>query len=176
MPTPRKHSSLARRVAPALLITGTAGAFLLALDRPRAATDESGDTGTTAPADDSASAMTTSTTTRSGSSGSNASGNASSTVPTTPTCSGDLVEGSSISTKYGAVQVAATVSADGTICDIKVERAPSGGKSGSITSRAVPILRQRALAAQDATFDGVSGATYTSQAYKKSLQAVIDAR
>jgi uncharacterized protein with FMN-binding domain len=46
----------------------------------------------------------------------------------------------------------------------------------SINQRAVPTLDQRALAAGGTNFSGVSGATYTTNAYKKSLQAILDQR
>jgi uncharacterized protein with FMN-binding domain len=51
----------------------------------------------------------------------------------------------------------------------------SSGTSVSISAGAEPILRQEAVSAQSAQIDVVSGATYTSEAYKQSLQAAIDA-
>ena len=36
------------------------------------------------------------------------------------------------------------------------------------------MLRQRALAAQSADIETVSGATYTSEAYRSSLQSALD--
>lgn len=53
---------------------------------------------------------------------------------------------------------------------------PSGdGRSQRISQAVAPILREEALAAQDAPIDLVSGATYTSRAYASSLQAALDA-
>lgn len=154
----RRHRGLARHAAPALALAGAAGGLVLLLDHPT-----------------SAGLPTTSTATAAA----NAPGSSSSDVPTpttTPTsCTGSAVQGTSVSTKYGPVEVQATVSSDGRLCDLTTLRAPSGGKSGAISSRAVPVLRQRALSAQSASFDGVSGATYTSTAYKKSLQSILDA-
>ena len=43
-----------------------------------------------------------------------------------------------------------------------------------INSVAVPILTQETLAAQSAQIDSVSGATYTSDGYKGSLQSALD--
>ncbi|MGC0371044.1 FMN-binding protein [Microbacterium sp. SLBN-111] len=43
-----------------------------------------------------------------------------------------------------------------------------------INSRALPILVQETLSAQSADIDMVSGATYTSTGYKKSLQSALD--
>ena len=47
-------------------------------------------------------------------------------------------------------------------------------RSAQISSIAAPILRREALAAQSASIDTVSGATYTSEAYAQSLQAALD--
>ena len=82
--------------------------------------------------------------------------------------------GSTISTEYGPVQVSMTVSG-GRITDVKVLKAPSEHfRSTQINETALPTLRQRALTAQNANFDNVSGATYTSEGYKASLQSAID--
>ena len=48
-------------------------------------------------------------------------------------------------------------------------------KSVSINERALPTLIQEALTAQSADVDTVSGATYTSNSYRDSLQSAIDA-
>lgn len=81
--------------------------------------------------------------------------------------------GSSVSTRYGAVQVAITVT-DGAITDVKTLAAPSGGKNDRYTSMSVPVLRTEALAAQSADIDIVTGATYTSKGYITSLQSAVD--
>jgi uncharacterized protein with FMN-binding domain len=39
----------------------------------------------------------------------------------------------------------------------------------------VPVLRREALQRQSAEIDTVSGATYTSDGYRRSLQAALDA-
>ncbi|MFN8077695.1 MAG: FMN-binding protein [Kineosporiaceae bacterium] len=99
-----------------------------------------------------------------------------STSPTpTPTkgASGTFT-GSTVNTRYGPVQVEITV-VDGTITKSTALQSPSGGESSRINSRALPILEQQVLAAQSATIDGVSGATFTSGGYKTSLQSAIDA-
>ena len=44
------------------------------------------------------------------------------------------------------------------------------------TAAAVPKLIAETLTAQSAKIDSVSGATITSEGYKKSLQAAIDAK
>ncbi|MFF1275413.1 FMN-binding protein, partial [Streptomyces marokkonensis] len=83
------------------------------------------------------------------------------------------VTGDAASTQYGAVQVRLTVSG-GKITKAEAVQAPKGGQSDRITSSAVPRLNQAAVAAQGAEIDAVSGATYTSAGYKKSLQSALD--
>jgi uncharacterized protein with FMN-binding domain len=46
--------------------------------------------------------------------------------------------------------------------------------SQQLASQAIPMLRSEVLAAQNANIQGVSGATYTSQAYAQSLQSALD--
>jgi uncharacterized protein with FMN-binding domain len=75
---------------------------------------------------------------------------------------------------YGDVQVQVTL-ANGKITDVQAIALPAGGHSGRISSYVAPILRTQALTAQSAAIDGVSGATYTSQAYAQSLQGALDA-
>ena len=43
-----------------------------------------------------------------------------------------------------------------------------------ISERSVPRLAQEVIAAQSAHIDTVSGATYTSQGYRESVQSAID--
>jgi uncharacterized protein with FMN-binding domain len=87
-----------------------------------------------------------------------------------------VVDGATINTKWGPVQVEASVTSAGQICALDAIVTPSDHrKSVNINQRAVPILDQSALAAQSANFNGVSGATITSNAYKTSLQSILDA-
>ena len=55
-----------------------------------------------------------------------------------------------------------------------VELSGDGARTQAINARAEPILREEALKAGSAKIDVVSGATYTSESYKQSLQAAID--
>jgi len=105
----------------------------------------------------------------SGGSGSNGS-SGSTAAPKTGT---RTVTGSMISTRYGPVQVQVTVS-NGKVTAINAVALPSGGRSGMISQYAAPILSGEALAAQSARIDLVSGATYTSLGYEKSLQAALN--
>ncbi|SNX57133.1 uncharacterized protein with FMN-binding domain [Streptomyces sp. TLI_55] len=76
-------------------------------------------------------------------------------------------------TQYGPVQVRITVS-NGKITKAEAVQAPSGGQSTQKTELAVPKLNAAAVAAGSADIDSVSGATYTSAGYKKSLQSALD--
>lgn len=83
--------------------------------------------------------------------------------------------GAVVSTKYGPVQVRITVSG-GRMTDVVAIQLPTAdSRSLRINDRAVPILRQEALTAQSASINTVSGATYTSNGYRGSLQAALDA-
>ncbi|MFE5920481.1 FMN-binding protein, partial [Streptomyces sp. NPDC056468] len=83
------------------------------------------------------------------------------------------VTGDAAQTQYGAVQVRLTV-ANGKITKAEAVQAPKGGQSDQITANAVPKLNQAVVTAQSANVDAVSGATYTSAGYKKSVQSAID--
>ena len=82
--------------------------------------------------------------------------------------------GSDAANRYGDVQVRITTTG-GHITKVAAVSLPNGdGRSQQISSFAGPQLAQQALAAQSANIDGVSGATYTSDSYKTSLQSAID--
>ena len=85
--------------------------------------------------------------------------------------------GQDVTTKYGDVQVQITVS-NGRITDVQAPLLPSDrARSVEISQAAGPILHSealRAVSANPAQIDTVSGATYTSDAYVQSLQSAID--
>ncbi|NKQ24402.1 FMN-binding protein [Streptomyces galbus] len=83
------------------------------------------------------------------------------------------VTGAVAQTQYGPVQVRVTVSG-GRITGAEAVQAPRGGESDQKTALAVPRLNREAVAAGSADIDSVSGATYTSEGYKKSLQSALD--
>ncbi|MGW2684363.1 FMN-binding protein [Streptomyces sp. NPDC001414] len=83
------------------------------------------------------------------------------------------VTGDATQTQYGIVQVRLTV-ANGRITQAEAVQAPKGGTSDQKTALSVPKLNQEAVAAQSADIDAVSGATYTSNGYKQSLQSALD--
>ena len=68
---------------------------------------------------------------------------------------------------YGPVQVKITVT-NGKITEATAVQAPSG-RSQRFTDYSVPNLRQQTLSAQSAAISGVSGASYTSYGWYKSL-------
>ncbi|MFF4016874.1 FMN-binding protein [Streptomyces sp. NPDC001843] len=84
------------------------------------------------------------------------------------TVTGDVAQ-----TQYGPVQVRLTV-ANGKVTKAEAVQAPKGGTSDQKTALSVPKLNQEAVAAGTANIDSVSGATYTSTGYKKSLQSALD--
>ena len=86
-----------------------------------------------------------------------------------------VVNGQSALTRYGPVQVAATISS-GRIISVKTLASPSSGdRDRAISAFALPILQQEAVTAQSAGIDTVSGATFTSDGYRRSLQSALDA-
>jgi uncharacterized protein with FMN-binding domain len=87
----------------------------------------------------------------------------------TGTFTGEVVD-----TRYGPVQVAATLD-KGRLTAVEVLQAPSGSpRDRETSSYAVPQLTEEALSAQSADIDTVSGATYTSRGYIRSLQSALD--
>jgi uncharacterized protein with FMN-binding domain len=83
--------------------------------------------------------------------------------------------GSVVQTRRGPVQVSIVI-IDRRIADIAVPISPTDSdRSRDLNARALPLLREQALEAQSADIDSVSGATITSDAYRESLQAAIDA-
>ncbi|MER6012607.1 FMN-binding protein [Streptomyces bluensis] len=82
--------------------------------------------------------------------------------------------GQAAQTRYGPVQVRVTVK-DGRITDVTAVTYPhSSPRDQRINGYAVPRLGREALSAQSAHIDAVSGATYTSEGYRQSLQSALD--
>ena len=104
---------------------------------------------------------------RAGSAASSASKPSSSSAATT-------VTGAAASTPYGPAQVRVTIR-NGKITDITAVQLPSNDPHSQQIAVAVePMLRASALAAQSANINAISGATYTSEGYKSSLQSALD--
>lgn len=82
--------------------------------------------------------------------------------------------GDAVQTRYGAVQVEITVQ-DGVITSSAAIQYPNRDRHDQqINSYAIPVLNAEAVDAQSAHIDAVSGATYTSVGYVRSLQSAID--
>jgi uncharacterized protein with FMN-binding domain len=85
------------------------------------------------------------------------------------------VTGPTVALAHGIVQVRVTV-VSGRLTDVTAVQLPHDNpQSWQDSSAAAPILRSEALASQSAEIDVVSGATYTSRGYARSLQAALDA-
>lgn len=84
------------------------------------------------------------------------------------------VTGETAQTRWGPVQVKITVK-NGKITDVTAVQSPSDNpRDQEINSYALPELRREVLSAQSASIDTVSGATYTSDGYRQSLQSALD--
>jgi uncharacterized protein with FMN-binding domain len=95
---------------------------------------------------------------------------------TTPTRQVLKAAGPTLHTRYGPVQVRVVVIASGgtdRIRSVTAVQLPAGGHSGDISSYAGPQLAKEAITAQSAKIDTVSGASYTSDGYRRSLQAAL---
>ncbi|MFC7262148.1 FMN-binding protein [Streptomyces lutosisoli] len=82
-----------------------------------------------------------------------------------------VVQGSTVTTSKGVVQVEVTFD-DDKISSVRMLQQPNHPQ----TTAAVPKLIQETLQAQSADIDAVSGATITSEGYVQSLQAALDAK
>ena len=191
--------TLSRRVIPALTLIGASGILLAALDRPSTgidlgaappigaaagvlpgvATTIVGSSPTVAP-----NATTTvvpvtaapgQVTTPATAAPATAAPVVETTVPAAPAACSSTIVGPTISTKYGPVQVQASVDGTGLVCASQGIQWPTADQeSVSINNQAIPLLDQWAVHTGNASFNSISGATYTSKAYKQSLQAIID--
>ena len=106
-------------------------------------------------------------------SGGTSGGTTGSTGSTTNSSTTKTFDGTVVSTRYGPVEVEITVS-NGKVTAVTAIALPSGGRSGAISDYVAPVLSSEALTAQSANIDIVSGATYTSEAYARSLQSALD--
>jgi uncharacterized protein with FMN-binding domain len=83
-----------------------------------------------------------------------------------------VFKGSAAKNVYGTIQVSIKISGGKiTAADATY---PVTGDSATINPPAIAKLKQSTVQAQSADVDAVSGATFTSESYVKSLQAAID--
>lgn len=158
-----------RRIAPAAVL-GTAAVALVALFDPAIAgsdssLDASADTPTTAKK---------STTTPKSNSNSQQPNNQQQDTQASGDCAGEEVTGPKITTRWGPVQVAGTVQ-DGKLCEVHAVAWPDGdSRSYEISQYVIPRL-DAAATKSGVEFNSISGATYTSEGYRQSLQGLVDA-
>jgi uncharacterized protein with FMN-binding domain len=75
---------------------------------------------------------------------------------------------------YGALSVSVTVRGN-RIEDVTVHGLQTAEQySQQLAAQVIPILHSEVLSAQSARINGVSGASYTSQAYALSVQSALD--
>lgn len=188
----RPTHSLGRRLMPAVVMTAAASGLIALLDRPssglagNAIGDPAASPDTGAPPAPTQPPLVSSTLPAIAQGGDGPTASSQQPVATTPaktktpaasggTCTGKTVDGPSVNTRWGPVQVEAVVSSNGQICNVDAIRSPdSHGRSVRINQQALPILHQQVMKAQGANINGVSGATITSDAYVRSLQAILD--
>ncbi|HZR12052.1 MAG TPA: FMN-binding protein [Acidimicrobiia bacterium] len=161
-----------RRVVPVLVATAAGLALLLSFHTSPATPTRVAHAAPATNPPAAAAPPTTGTTAPAGSSGDTSS--QPSTTTTAPSARRE-VDGPTVSTQYGDVQVRVTV-ANGRLVDVKALQLPGDRpRSARISDFAGPELRDEALQAQSANIDVVSGATYTSEGYAQSLQAALQA-
>ena len=96
-----------------------------------------------------------------------------STVP--PPSGATTALGKSEQYGYGVLAVKVTEHG-GRITDVSVTNLQTAEQySQSLAQQVIPILRNEVLSAQSARINGISGATYTSEAYAYSVQSALDA-
>jgi len=94
-----------------------------------------------------------------------------------PTVSGPVRTGTGriVTTPFSVIQVRVAFTGRQLTRVETVELSGTGARTQAINAHAEPILREEALKAGSAKIDVVSGATYTSESYRDSLQSAIDA-
>ncbi len=101
-----------------------------------------------------------------------------STAPVAPDAASGAADGtytgSSVSTRFGDVQVQVTISG-GAISEVTpLHLTDAESRSIAISNAAAPRLRSEVLQAQSADVSMIGGATYTSEGYLTSLQSALD--
>lgn len=75
---------------------------------------------------------------------------------------------------YGVLSVKVTVK-NSKITDVQLSNLQTAESySQTLAQQVVPYLRRQVLAAQSSHINGISGATYTSEAYALSVQSALD--
>lgn len=84
------------------------------------------------------------------------------------------IVGTDAPNQYGDVQVRVKLKGRRIVSVDSVALPGSASRSQEISAVAAPVLSRQALVAQSAHIDGVSGASYTSDGYRRSLQSALD--
>ena len=96
------------------------------------------------------------------------------TGPAPPSAAPVTTLGQAVTDQYGTIQVR-IVTAGKQIQSVSFAKLAGDEElSDLINAQAGPLLLHRTLIAQSANIDTVSGATYTSDAYRQSLQSALD--
>jgi uncharacterized protein with FMN-binding domain len=77
-------------------------------------------------------------------------------------------------TTYGPMQVRLTLTGQSITRVTVLQRTDDGAMSNQIDANAIPKLIDETLAVQSARINAVSGASYTSAGYRRSLQSALD--
>ncbi len=81
--------------------------------------------------------------------------------------------GSATDAFYGTIQVKATIT-NGNLSDVQFLQYPNDeAESVAVSKAAMPTLRQEAITSQNSKVDIVTGATQTSEAFRKSLASAL---
>ena len=82
--------------------------------------------------------------------------------------------GAVVQTKYGPMQVRIAMRAGRLVRVWALRLTDRYGRSVRASTSVTPLLERRSLAAGSADIAGVTGATYTSEGYRRSLQSALD--
>jgi uncharacterized protein with FMN-binding domain len=100
-------------------------------------------------------------------------------TPPKPSPAGQYKDGTyagpAVTEHYGVIKVTITVSGGKIASASATCSNPCSGESASISSNAIGRLNRAVVTAQSASVSSVSGATFTSTAYKTSLASAVNA-
>jgi uncharacterized protein with FMN-binding domain len=82
--------------------------------------------------------------------------------------------GATAHTRFGPVQVRVAMRAGRLVRVWALQLTDRYGRSVGASTRAAPVLERRSIDQNTADVVGVTGATYTSEGYRRSLQSALD--
>jgi uncharacterized protein with FMN-binding domain len=134
----------------------------------------SGDTTTSGASGATGAKSTSHGSTSSSSTGSSTGSSAGSSTGSSGSTATKTYTGTDVTYSYGTLSVRITVSGH-SVTKVAIASLTDGSnfRSQSIDEEAIPILEQQALAAQSSNIQGVSGASYTSAGFERSLQSAL---